>query len=110
MGKFWSDFVAEPKSEVFRSGFKIETMVEKCMVESFHNGSHNRCNLRVIHDPIALWIEFALAMDPQFVAVSVKSPALVPDRHFGELMGSFKCKVLPEFKFGVEAEFFVHRN
>lgn len=102
--------MAKPKSEVFGGGLKIERVVEKCVVELLDNGPHNASDVSVIDDPIPLGVELALAMDSQFVAVAVESAALVADRHFGELVGGFKCEVLPEFEVCAEALFFIHRN
>ena len=78
------------------------------MVEFLHHRTHGGGDVSIVNNPITLGVELALAMDPQFVAVTVKATALVTNWHFGELMCGFKCEVLPEFKCGVEPILFIH--
>lgn len=90
--------MADPKSEIFCGCLEIKGVVEKCVIELLDNGTNDASDVGVIYNPISLRVELSLAMNAQFVAVSVKSAALMPDWHFGELVGGFKCEVLPEFK------------
>ncbi len=68
------------------------------MIKSLNDRSRCRSDVSIINNPIALWVEFPLAMNANPVAVAMKMTTLVTHWHFGELMCGFKIEIFPKFE------------